>query len=77
MKDILPWIMSCVTIASIWLAGSKWRYTWLLTLGNQVLWATWIFSIQAWGLLPMTIAIVFVATRNHFKWAASGEGNGK
>ena len=71
MKDVLPWFMSCVTITQMWLAGSRWRYAWLLTLGNQVLWATWIVAVEAWGLLPMTAAIVFVAIRNHFKWSKS------
>lgn len=71
MKDLLPWVMSCVTITAMWLQGSKWKHAWLLTLGNQVLWLTWIITVQAWGLLPMTCAIVFVATRNHFNWSKS------
>lgn len=68
VQTFLPWVMSCVTITAMWLQGSKWPHAWLLTLGNQVLWLTWIWSIEAWGLLPMTAAICFVATRNHFQW---------
>lgn len=71
MSTILPWILSAITITSMWLAGSRWRYTWLLTLGNQALWLTWIVVIQAWGLLPMNFAMIVVSIRNHRKWSKS------
>lgn len=65
----LPWLLSAITITSMWLAGSKWRWTWMLTLANQALWLTWIISIRAWGLLPMNLAMIVVAIRNHRKWS--------
>ena len=68
MSTILPWILSAITITSMWLAGSRWRYTWLLTLGNQALWLTWIIAMGAWGLLPMNAALWIVYARNHMKW---------
>ncbi len=49
-------------------AGNQKKYTWLIGLANQALWLTWIITIRAWGLLPMTAALTFVYLRNHFKW---------
>ncbi len=68
MKDIIPYILSINTIVTMILAGRKNKYTWILGLLNQVLWLTWIFLIQAWGLLPMTGVLCVVYTWNHFKW---------
>ena len=69
MKDLLPWIMSCITIYCIWRQGDKWKWVWLLTLANQALWFTWIFLSKSYGLLPMTIVITFLSVRNHLKWS--------
>jgi hypothetical protein len=66
----LPWVLSVLTIATMFLAGSKWRWTWLLALGNQLLWAVWIVSSQSWGLVPMNAALWVVYLRNHLKWAS-------
>lgn len=64
----LPWLMSAITIYTMFAAGDLKKHTWVVGLCNQVLWATWIFASGSWGLLPMTIAITFVYARNHIKW---------
>lgn len=66
----LPWLLSAVTLTGMWLAGNQHRAAWLVTLGNQVLWGTWIVATGAWGLLPATLAIAAMAIRNYRKWAA-------
>ena len=72
MKEIiqtyLPWVMSCITIYTMFLAGNRTRAAWVIGLANQVLWFIYIFTIQAWGLLPMTIALCFTYTRNYLLW---------
>ncbi len=68
MKDALPWIMSAMTITSAWMAGSKHRATWAVSIANQALWLTWICLSQTWGLLPMNAAMWFIAIRNHVRW---------
>lgn len=65
----LPWLLSAITIYTMFLAGDRKKYTWLIGLGNQALWLVWIVASAAWGLLPMNIALWIVYTRNHFKWA--------
>ena len=68
IKTYLPYILSAITIYTMFLAGGKKRYTWIVGLVNQALWLWYIISIQAWGLLPMNIALWIVYTRNHLKW---------
>lgn len=64
----LPWLMSAVTIWMTLMAGNKHPRAWLIGLGNQVLWLTWIFTTHAWGLLPMSVTLAFVYARNHVLW---------
>jgi len=67
-SHILQLIISCVTIWMTLLAGNKHPQAWLIGLGNQVLWAVMIIWTQAWGLIPLCIAMCYVYARNHFKW---------
>lgn len=64
----MPWLLSAITIYMTILAGNKARWAWALGLANQGLWLVWIFAAQAWGLLPMNIALWIVYSRNHLKW---------
>ena len=64
----LPWVMSAVTITQMYLAGSQKRSAWALGLANQVLWVAFSVSVQAWGLLPLSGALVIVYTRNWIRW---------
>ena len=68
MKTFLPYILSALTIYSMFLAGDKKKSAWIVGLANQALWLVWIFSIQSWGLLPMNIALWIVYIRNLRKW---------
>ena len=64
----MPWLLSAITIWTMFLAGEKHKKTWALGLTNQALWLAWIVAIGAWGLLPMNLALWVVYGRNHFKW---------
>ena len=68
IENILPWFLSIITIITMYLAGEKNRYVWILGLFNQILWLAWIFFIHAWGLLPLTFALIYIYTKNHIKW---------
>lgn len=67
--DYLPWLLSAVTIWMTLLAGNKHRLAWAIGLCNQALWLGWIIAAEAWGLLPMNLALWVVYGRNHLKWA--------
>lgn len=64
----MTWLMSALTILTLWLAGSKNPWAWRIGLFNQLLWWHFIFATNAWGLAPMSIAIAFVYTRNLILW---------
>ena len=73
MTDILPWIMSAITIYMTVLAGNVHRHAWAVGLFNQALWLTWIVMTGTWGLIPMNVALWIVYARNHLKWIADRE----
>lgn len=64
----LPWLLSAITVASMWLAGAKHPRAWLVGLVNQLLWLVWIVAADKPGFLPMNFALWIVYARNHFKW---------
>jgi hypothetical protein len=64
----LPWLLSAITIVTMWQAGSRWRWTWALSLANQALWLTWIIATANWGFLPMNVCMWVVSLRNHLRW---------
>jgi len=66
---LLPWLLSAITIFTMWKAGDLKRSAWLVGLGNQALWLVWIIFSHSWGLLPLTAALTFVYTRNYIRWA--------
>ena len=65
----LPYLLSAITIYSMFLAGDRKRSAWIVGLVNQLLWLIWIFASASYGLLPMNIALWFVYFRNLKKWS--------
>jgi hypothetical protein len=66
IRECLPWLLSAITIYTMFLAGDRKSYTWLVGLFNQLLWLVWIIADEAWGLLPMNAALWFMYT--HYRW---------
>lgn len=71
LRDCLPWLLSVITIWMTLAAGNKHPKAWLIGLVNQALWLVWIVAAQAWGLLPMNLALWIVYGRNHLKWRSA------
>lgn len=67
---ILPYVISVVTVYSMWLAGNKDFAAWPIAIVNQALWLFWIVLSGTWGLLPMNIALWIIFYRNYRKWTA-------
>lgn len=67
--ELLPWLLSAMTIWMTLLAGSMHKKAWLVGLVNQALWLVWIIAAQAWGLIPLNLALWVVYWRNHMKWS--------
>ncbi len=76
IEQYLPWLLSAITIYMTVLAGNKHPKAWLVGLVNQAFWLVWIVAVDAWGLIPMNIALTFVCARNHLKWQSTAHGKG-
>lgn len=68
IEQHLPWLLSAITIYTMFLAGDRNRHTWAVGLANQAFWLIWIIASASWGLLPMNFALWVVYGRNHIKW---------
>lgn len=66
--QVLPWVISALTITAMHLAGNKSRHAWTLGLFNQTLWTAWVVHTESWGLLVTVAGMIFVYTRNLRKW---------
>ena len=64
----LPWIISVLSIYTVWSTGNKNKYAWLLSAFSQALWLMWIWASASWGLIPLNIAMWFMSIRNFIKW---------
>lgn len=71
MKTLLPYLISFITIYSMFLIGNKNILGWWIGIANQVLWLVFILWYKSYGLLPLTILIVVVYTRNLITWRSS------
>lgn len=68
MRAVLPWATSAGTLAAMWLLGQKRSVGWIVGLANQVLWITFAVMFEAWGLLPLTCALIVVYTKALIAW---------
>ena len=68
IEQIFPWFLSAITIFYMYLAGIKYRNTWLISFVAQILWVIWIVMVEAWGLIPMQIALLYISIKNHIEW---------
>ena len=66
--DVLPWVLSCLTLATMWLAGSKNIWAWYIGIPSQGLWLILDIHYQAWGLIPIAVALTFIYARNLRAW---------
>jgi hypothetical protein len=67
----LPWLLSALSLVMSVLTGNKWRHVWLFGLGIQCVWVAWIVAAQAYGFLPLCLALFVIYARNHLKWRAA------
>ena len=70
MRQILPLLLSAITIYGMWLAGEKRSAGWAVGLANQAPWLAFIIVFEAWGLLPLTVALIVTYSRNLLRWRA-------
>lgn len=70
--DVMPWLLSVLTVWSMYVAGLRKRSAWVIGIANQALWMVWIFMTGQWGLLPATVVLMIVFVRNLIAWGDDG-----
>ena len=73
-RQLIPLFLSVNTIVVMWLAGSKNFLGWALGLAGQAAWLAFIVEFEAWGLLPLSVALIFVYGRNLIRWRREAIG---
>jgi hypothetical protein len=68
MRQLIPLALSANTIVLMWLAGNKNTLAWVLGLLGQVGWFAFVVLFDAWGLLPLCVALTVVYGRNLWRW---------
>lgn len=68
MRQMLPFATGCLTLVGMWLAGNKRTAAWAVGLVNQALWFAFIVVFEAWGLLPLSVALTLIYARNLIRW---------
>lgn len=68
MMNYMTWIMSVLTLFSMYLAGNRSNQAWSLSLFNQLLWLIYITGTMQWGLIPMNVGMWFISYRNYKLW---------
>lgn len=68
--DLLPWLMSAITLWMTHQQGRKKWTAWVWGLINQVLWLCFIIYTGTWGLMPLNIGLWALYIRNLQAWYA-------
>ena len=70
---MIPWVTSAATLLAVWLNGRNVRLSWKVSLLNQAIWLVFIVTYDAWGLLPLTLALSAIFAR-HLRRTRSTSG---
>lgn len=65
---VLEWVTAVLTIAAIWLTGTKWKYAPILSLVTFLFWGYIMFEAKKWGLFACEIALFIISIRNSILW---------
>jgi hypothetical protein len=68
MRYVLPGVISVNSIGVMYLIGNKSRAAFVLGLGNQCLWLSWLLYIETYGMLPTVAAMSAMYVRNLHAW---------
>lgn len=66
--EILSWILSGISLTSLWLVGNKNKMGFAVGILNQALWVYYALLLKQYGLLVGVIAYTIVNIRNWIKW---------
>ena len=75
MEQILPYILSALTVYQLVLAGKKDKKAWVIGILIQPVWLCWMYLSQEWGFIPLNVAMWYVSITNYIKWNREDKNN--
>lgn len=73
IRQLVPWATSAFTLWAMWLLSKKRWEGWVVGLVNQILWIATAVLFETWGLLPLTVALIYVYTKGLIAWRAESK----
>jgi hypothetical protein len=70
------YLLSIVSLVTLWLIGNKNKAGFVLGLLNQILWTWYALTLKQYGLLVGVIAYTVIYIRNLIKWNKDEKGGG-
>jgi len=70
------YVLSIVSLISLWLIGNKNKYGFVVAILNQVLWVWYAVMLKQYGLLIGVVAYTIIHVRNLIKWSKD-KNNGR
>lgn len=64
----MTWILSVISLLTVYLIGEKNINGWIVGLFGQVLWISWEIYTKNWGLMPMTIVMTYLYIKSLNTW---------
>lgn len=64
----IPYLLSVISVAQVYLAGNKSKHAWPLLIINQLFWIFWIVVSKNYGFIPLNVVLMFMGYRNYTKW---------
>lgn len=70
------YVLSIVSLISLWLIGNKNKYGFVVAILNQGLWTWYAIMLKQYGLLLGVVAYTIIHVRNLIKWSKD-KNNGR
>ena len=67
--NTFSYILSALSLLSLWLMGNKNKLGIVVGLANQLLWVVYALMLKQYGLLIGVIAYTIIHIRNLVKWS--------
>lgn len=64
----MTWLLSGLSLITLWLMGNKSKHAPLVGVLSQVVWFYYVFDTDQLGFLPGVIAYTVIHLRNSIKW---------
>jgi nicotinamide riboside transporter PnuC len=64
---------SLSTLLAMWLMGNRTVWGPAIAILSEAFWTVLIFHNHLWGILPLTVALIIIQTRNMIKWSRAAK----